>query len=163
VFAEYSEMKKQSAYEKFLNLSPAERAAETARFDHEFDESEFRELDEQSKQIWERAKRKRGRPPVGQGAKTISVSVEKGLLDRADALANQLGVTRAKLIAGGLTYLLQTIEQERVSPSEKLAATGRGVPGREEVMAIMGLNDPSRGATCTTSNKRQKANSKTKR
>jgi hypothetical protein len=54
-----NEMKKQSQDERFLRLTPAERAGEIARFDREFDESEFHELDVQSKRIWQRAKRKR--------------------------------------------------------------------------------------------------------
>jgi hypothetical protein len=43
---------------------------------------------------------RRGRPRIGQGAKKISISLERGLLRDADALARKRGVKRSKLIAG---------------------------------------------------------------
>ena len=47
-----------------------------------------------------------GRPIVGRGSKVISLSVERGLLDRADALAKRKRVTRAALVAAGLRAVL---------------------------------------------------------
>jgi metal-responsive CopG/Arc/MetJ family transcriptional regulator len=41
-------------------------------------------------------------PKVGKGAKTISLTVEKDLLDQADAYAKRHGISRAKLVAQGL-------------------------------------------------------------
>jgi hypothetical protein len=40
-----------------------------------------------------------GRPRIGQGAKRISISMEKGLLKSADTVARKKGITRARLIA----------------------------------------------------------------
>ena len=54
----------------------------------------------------ERDKRKRGRPRVGRGVRVISVSIEIGLLARADALARRLHISRAALIARGLRTVL---------------------------------------------------------
>jgi hypothetical protein len=59
------------------------------------------------KAAWERAKRKRGRPPVGEGSKVISLSVEKTLLKRSDVLAKKEGLTRAQLFARALENLLR--------------------------------------------------------
>lgn len=53
-----------------------------------------------------RAMRKPGRPRNGLGAKTIALSVERGLLDRSDRLAKKHGLTRAQLVALGLQGLL---------------------------------------------------------
>ena len=52
------------------------------------------------------ARRKRGRPPTGRGAKPISVTVERTLLGRCDTLARQQGITRAQLIARGIRAVL---------------------------------------------------------
>jgi hypothetical protein len=50
--------------------------------------------------------RGRGRPTVGQGAKVISLSVERQLLAQADARARALGISRAELVARGLRTVL---------------------------------------------------------
>lgn len=55
---------------------------------------------------WEGARRKPGRPRRGAGAKVISVSVERGLLVRSDALARNLGITRASLVERGHKAIL---------------------------------------------------------
>jgi len=44
--------------------------------------------------------RRRGRPKVGAGARKVSISLEGGLLRKADALAKKGGVNRSELIAG---------------------------------------------------------------
>jgi hypothetical protein len=51
-------------------------------------------------------RRRPGRPRQGQGAKVISVTVEKSLPARSDALAKNMGVTRAGMIARGLKAVL---------------------------------------------------------
>jgi hypothetical protein len=43
----------------------------------------------------------------GGGVKVISVSVERGLLARSDALARDLGISRASLIERGLRAVLE--------------------------------------------------------
>ncbi len=58
---------------------------------------------------WRRTKRKRGRPRQGRGVKVISVSLEKGLLSRCDALAKRLGVSRAAVISRGLLEVLSAV------------------------------------------------------
>ena len=46
------------------------------------------------------------RPKIGKGAKTISLTVERDLLKRADAYAKQHGISRARLIARGIQVIL---------------------------------------------------------
>ncbi len=67
---------------------------------------EFRPMGPDERARWERARRKPGRPIRGAGAKVISVSVERGLLVRSDALARNLGITRASLVERGLKAVL---------------------------------------------------------
>ena len=104
--------KARSAYEEFMAMSPEEREKAVAKFDREFIMDTFKPLTPELQRRWERAKRKPGRPPVGRGAKVISVSVEKGLLARSDALARRLRVPRTALIARGLRAVLAAAGEE---------------------------------------------------
>jgi hypothetical protein len=81
-------------------------AREIADLDREFVAESFHPPSSPDRSRWERAKRKRGRPRLGRGVKVISVSVEKGLLTRVDRLAEEQGVSRARLITLGLRVLL---------------------------------------------------------
>src|SRR5712691_7410939 len=74
----------------------------TAPYDREMVVDEFGPLTGAARERWLRARRKRGRPRRGKGAKVISVTVEKGLLARSDSLARDLGPSRAGLIKRGL-------------------------------------------------------------
>ena len=85
-----------------MNLEELREA--TKEFDKEFVPSE--PLTPEMKAQWERAKRKRGRPVKGGGAKVISLSVERGLLEKADALAKRQGMSRADLFARGIQAVL---------------------------------------------------------
>ena len=53
-----------------------------------------------------RVRKKIGRPRSGKGVRTISLTVEKGLLERADAYATAQGISRAQLVARGLLSVL---------------------------------------------------------
>ncbi len=81
-------------------------AAHAAEFGREFIADSFKAPRPEAMAQWRRARRKRGRPRQGSGVKVISVSVEKRLLRRCDALAKKMGVTRASLIARGLRKML---------------------------------------------------------
>lgn len=83
-----------------------------AEFDKEFVVDSFAVPPAHAKAKWELAKRKRGRPVKGKGAKVISVSVEKALLSRSDALAKKLGLTRAALVDRGLHAVLVATGEE---------------------------------------------------
>lgn len=87
-------------------MNGQELAAATAEFDREMAVDGFRPLTRESRARFERARRKRGRPRQGEGAQAISVTVERRLLAETDALARDLGLTRAGVIARGLRAVL---------------------------------------------------------
>ena len=88
-------------------LDADELAKATAEFDREFIVDEFRPLDAAARRRWAAAKRKRGRPARGRGAQIISLSVERDLLRRTDALARRLKLSRARIVELGLRRVLQ--------------------------------------------------------
>lgn len=93
--------------EEFLALSDAdkERVWESLNRDIPFEET--RPLTPAERARWKRVKRKAGRPKVGRGTRVVSVSVERGLLDQADAYAKRHGLKRAQVFAMGLGAVLQ--------------------------------------------------------
>jgi hypothetical protein len=56
---------------------------------------------------WDRAKRGRGRPRIGQGAEKVLISMEKRLLLVTDALARRKGLDRSKLVAQAIREMLE--------------------------------------------------------
>lgn len=91
---------------KYSEMSPAELDAIAAEFDREFIADTFHPMTPDNRKVWQRSKRRPGRPRVGKGAQTISVSVERSLLTKVDKLARQRGVSRALLIGQGLRAVL---------------------------------------------------------
>ena len=68
---------------------------------------EFRPLSGAQRRRWDRIRRKPGRPKLGKGTKVVSITVERGLLGRADAYAKAAGLSRARLVSLALTSLLE--------------------------------------------------------
>jgi len=95
---------------RYSRMSAEELDAEAERFDEEFIADEAKPLTAEIKAKLGRAKRKRGRPRLGKGTKRILVTVERDLLRRTDALARKMKVSRASLIARGLTAVLAEAE-----------------------------------------------------
>jgi len=91
---------------QYAALPPSELLEMTREFDREMVVTKSRPLTPPEREAWEKARRKPGRPRKGAGVKVISVSVERGLLSRADSLAKTLGVSRASLIERGLKAVL---------------------------------------------------------
>ena len=83
----------------YWEMTGDELAAATKDFDAPFVVDKSRPLTPSERKRWRNLKRKRGRPKVGQGFKRISVSIERGLLGRVNALARKRGVNRSKLLA----------------------------------------------------------------
>ncbi len=107
-----------SAGKPYWEMNVEELAAATAEFDREGVGGTFGEPTPDQKARHARAKRKRGRPRIGKGTKVISVSVEKGLLARADRLAKRLRVKRAELVARGLQAVVNAeVPLAMVAPS----------------------------------------------
>ncbi len=94
------------ATSRYARLSADELAAATAELDREMVVSRSRALTAAERRTWKGARRKPGRPRRGAGVKVISVSVERGLLAKSDALAGALGISRAALIERGLRAVL---------------------------------------------------------
>jgi len=98
--------KKPTPIEAFDALSDAEKRRVVAEFDREFVGDTFRPLTPAQRNVWRKAKRGPGRPKVGGGARVVSVSIERGLLRRADALAKRRKLTRSELLADALRAAL---------------------------------------------------------
>jgi len=103
---------KMDPIERFLSLSDAEKDAEVARFDKPLpvgpDGLPGKPLTPaQRKRCTKIQKRLRGRPTVGEGAKVLAVSVERGLLNEADAFAKRHNLKRSEMVAEGLRLVMQ--------------------------------------------------------
>jgi hypothetical protein len=96
-----------SEFERFMSLSDAEKDAEVARFDRGVDLRATKPLTREQKKLWKKAKRKPGRPRVGNGVTVISLSVERTLLRQADLAAKSAGISRAALFTRGLRRVLR--------------------------------------------------------
>jgi hypothetical protein len=99
---------RKSLVAKYAALSRSELQERTAEFDEEMVVTKSRPLTSAERRAWDKARRRPGRPRKGAGVKVISVSVERGLLARSDALASSLGISRASLIERGLKAVLAT-------------------------------------------------------
>lgn len=86
-------------------MSTRELAAATAEFDEPLVIDRSRPPSAHEREQW---KRKKGRPRVGQGFQRVSVSIEKGLLKRATALAKKRKLSRSGLVALALEQALAT-------------------------------------------------------
>ncbi len=90
----------------YQEMNTEELAEATAEFDRGFVADTFQPLTPEMRKRWEAAKRRPGRPKNGKGVQVISVSIEKELLARSDALAKKKKISRARLIARGLKAVL---------------------------------------------------------
>jgi hypothetical protein len=100
---------KKSDIEKFIALPDSEKERIVRQIEAETPRdrlSRSRPLNAAERRQWKRFKGKMGRPKVGKGAKTISLTAEKDLLDQADAYAKEHGISRAKLVAQGLQTVI---------------------------------------------------------
>jgi len=103
-------MKSKPVQKPYWEMTTAELAEATQEFDKPFVAGTFKPLTPEMRARWERAKRKVGRPKQGCGVQVISVSVERDLLARSDALARRMGLSRAALISRGLKAVLTAQE-----------------------------------------------------
>ena len=90
----------------YAEMTTAELREATREFDEPMVlERKSRPLTAQERAEYKRAV-KRGRPKIGRGAKRVLITVEGGLLERADAFAERNGMTRSQLIARGLESVM---------------------------------------------------------
>jgi hypothetical protein len=97
---------KRGLVEKYARMAADQLRSEAAEFDQDMAVSKSKPLTPEERAWWERVRRRPGRPRRGRGAKVISVSLEQELLARSDALAKNLGISRALLIERGLKAVL---------------------------------------------------------
>lgn len=70
--------------------------------------ADSRPLNKEERAWWREWKRRRGgRPKVGQGSKMIALTVELGLLKRADSFAKAKGLKRSELFAKGVELVMR--------------------------------------------------------
>jgi hypothetical protein len=101
--------RKKSDIDKFISLPDSEKERIFRQLDGETLKESLarsRPLNARERGQWRRFKAKMGRPKVGKGAKTISLTVESDLLKQADAYAKRHGISRAKLVAWGLQAVI---------------------------------------------------------
>ena len=110
-------MKRKTKRKAFPKMNTAELARETAELDEESVSDTFKPLTGEGRAEWAHINRKRGRPTVGKGAKVVSVSIGRRLLERADRLAKQKGIRRARLIARGLRAVLAAEGADGAEPA----------------------------------------------
>lgn len=92
---------------RYGKMTAEELDAEVAKYDEPFVAiRESKPLAQKDRRQLRRAKSKGGRPRVGQGAKRVLITVERGLLRNADSYAKQRGISRSELIAKALRSIL---------------------------------------------------------
>ena len=99
---------------QFEALSDAEKERVWEFYDTNDPRSETRPMTPAERAQWERVQKSlkatrpvRGRPRVGKGAEVVAVSIEKGLLDQADAYARQHGLGRSEVFVLGLKAVVR--------------------------------------------------------
>jgi hypothetical protein len=95
-----------SPYKRFASLSAAEKEAAYRECDDPDIALRGKPLDSRMKKLWNRAKRKAGRPRVGRGAARVLVSIERGLLEDADDFAKSRRISRSQLVSRGIKAVL---------------------------------------------------------
>lgn len=101
--------RRKSDIDEFIALPDSKKRRIVREIEAETPEQRFarsRPLNARERAQWRKFKRKMGRPVVGKGAKTISLTVERDLLRRADEYARRHGISRSKLVAQGLLTVL---------------------------------------------------------
>ena len=110
-------MSKRKTHKPYAAMTTEELAEATREFDRPMPGLPGKPLTmAQKAQHQEAKKRGRGRPAVGAGAATVAISIERGLLERADALAKRRKINRSQLVS-------QAIEAELTR--SRIAATRR--------------------------------------
>ncbi|HEV2295976.1 MAG TPA: hypothetical protein VGR35_19175 [Tepidisphaeraceae bacterium] len=109
-----AELSRGGAYQRFMAMTPAQRDAEVAKYDLE-DLTPGKPLTAADKALHRRAaargartaRAKLGRPTIGAGAKIVPVTIERGLLKKADAFAKRHQLKRSQMVAQGLRLVME--------------------------------------------------------
>ena len=95
-FDALSDAQKERVWQEIDRMTPREIHAKS------------RPLNRAERKLWNRFKKKTGRPRIGKGVKIISVGVEKDLLMQTDALAKRRGVNRSALVSEALKSFINS-------------------------------------------------------
>jgi hypothetical protein len=87
---------------RYTKMTEAELGTATAGFNRPVGRKESRALTAAERKRWKRVATGPGRPKIGRGSVAVLMSLEMGLLERADRFAKAQGVGRSKLIAFAL-------------------------------------------------------------
>jgi hypothetical protein len=101
--------KMKNEYQRFMALTDAQKTAEVEKYEPGRPPLSLKPLAEADKALHRlaRARTKGGRPKVGQGAKIVPVSIERGLLKETDRFAKRHKLKRSQMVAEGLKLLMQ--------------------------------------------------------
>lgn len=113
----------------FLRMSPAEREADLAKFEKGIAFEETKTLSPRARELWELAKRSRGRPrkPQDQKAARFMVSMEPSLLAAAEAFAAANRLDRSRLIALSLrAFLASDAAHQEAAATSRVAKKRAG-------------------------------------
>lgn len=91
---------------KYWEMTPEELEKATQQFDEPFVADKSRPLTKVEKEQWQKIQNKRGWPKRGLGYQRISLSIERGLLRQATALAKKRRISRSQLVAQALATAL---------------------------------------------------------
>jgi hypothetical protein len=113
-----STRKKKDAYPAFKTIAEfrALSAEEKDRVWDYYDRekipmSESRPLNAEERALFEQVRQRSvDRPKIGQGAKVVAVTMEKGFLNRVDAYAKKHALKRAEMITRGLRLVMGDCE-----------------------------------------------------
>jgi hypothetical protein len=98
--------KDSSPYKKFAALSAAAKEAVYRKVDDPDVALAAGPMTPAMKRLWNKAKGKGGRPRIGCGAARVLISVERGLLDDADACARSQRISRSQFFSEGARLML---------------------------------------------------------
>jgi hypothetical protein len=99
---------KKSKQKPYWEMNTRELAEATKEFDEPFVIDRGRPLNRAERERHRRAaKRGRGRPRIGKGSERINITIERGLLAKADAVGKREKIGRSELIARSLRLLLR--------------------------------------------------------
>ena len=119
---------KKSSIERFIALPDSQKERIVKELERESTQkllARSRPLNAKERKQWRRFKTRMGRPRIGKGSKTISLTVEKELLAKADAYAKRHGISRAKLVAKGLRAITMAPTRAAVSMTEMISNWSR--------------------------------------
>jgi hypothetical protein len=126
-------MSKRKTQKPYWEMTTAELADATTEFDDPNYDPPAVPVPPEELEKLHRAMRKRGRPRNGLGARTIALTVERGLLDRSDKLARKKGISRSQLVAFGLRAILSG--KVKVPAASQTKATRPSRQGRRSKAA----------------------------